>query len=94
VYVLQVGRIESQLEVPTRPWEVGLVAFEIARRHRFHEEMSSLPSDVRVHVLPTGGDRLPPGTAQFRYRDKTKVGQSIERAYAASASYLAALARS
>ena len=59
VYVLQVGRIESPLEVPTRPWEVGLVAFEIARRHRFHEEMSSLPSDVRVHVLPTGGDRLP-----------------------------------
>ena len=93
VYVLQVGRIESPLEVPTRPWEVGLVAFEIARRHRFHEEMSSLPSDVRVHVLPTGGDRLPPGSAQFRYRDKTRVGQSIERAYAASASYLAALAR-
>jgi NTE family protein len=91
VYVLQVGRIESQLEVPTRPWEVGLVAFEIARRHRFHEEMSSLPSGVRVHVLPTGGDRLPPGTAQFRYRDKTRVGQSIERAYVASASYLSAL---
>jgi len=59
VYVLQVGRIESPLEVPTRPWEVGLVAFEIARRHRFHEEMSSLPVDVRVHVLPTGGERLP-----------------------------------
>jgi NTE family protein len=91
VYVLQVGRIESALAVPTRPWEVGLVAFEIARRHRFHEEMSSLPSDVRVHVLPTGGDRLPAGSAQFRYRDKTKVGQSIERAYTASASYLSAL---
>src|SRR5439155_920516 len=43
VYVLQVGRIESALAVPRRPWEVGLVAFEIARRHRFHEEMSSLP---------------------------------------------------
>jgi NTE family protein len=70
---------------------VGLVAFEIARRHRFHEEMSSLPSGVRVHVLPTGGDRLPPGTAQFRYRDKNRVGQSIERAYVASASYLSAL---
>jgi NTE family protein len=94
VYVLQVGRIESPLEVPTRPWEVGLVAFEIARRHRFHEEMSSLPSDVHVHVLPTGGDRLPAGSAQFRYRDKNRVGQSIERAHAASASYLAALARS
>ena len=93
VYVLQVGRIESPLEIPKRPWEVGLVAFEIARRHRFHEEMSSLPEGVRVHVLPTGGDRLPPGLSQFRYRDQARVGQSIERAYTASASYLAALAR-
>ena len=58
--------------------EVGLVAFEIARRHRFHEEMSSLPDNVRVHVLPTGGDRLPPGLAQFRYRDRARVGQSID----------------
>ena len=94
VYVLQVGRIESSLAVPRRPWEVGLVAFEIARRHRFHEEMSSLPENVRVHVLPTGGDRPPPGLKQFRYRDKARVGLSIERAYAASASYLAELARS
>jgi NTE family protein len=93
VYVLHVGRIESPLTVPTRPWEVGMVAFEIARRHRFHEEMSSLPGGVRVHVLPTGGDRVSPGLSQFRYRDKTKVGLSIDRAYAASASYLAALAR-
>jgi NTE family protein len=90
VYVLQVGRIESPLSAPSRPWEVGLVAFEIARRHRFHEEMSSLPADVRVHILPTGGDRLPAGMAQFRYRDKNRVRQSIERAYAASASYLSA----
>jgi NTE family protein len=93
VYVLQVGRIESPLAVPTRPWEVGLVAFEIARRHRFHEEMSSLPENVRVHVLPTGGDRLAPGRSQFRYRDRSRVGLSIERAYAASAGYLAELAR-
>jgi NTE family protein len=91
VYVLHVGRIESPLSVPTRPWEVGLVAFEIARRHRFHEEMAALPDNVRVHVLPTGGDRLPPGMSQFRYRDRAKVGQSIERAYAASTSYLAKL---
>ncbi len=93
VYVLQVGRIERALAPPRRLWEVGLVAFEIARRHRFHEEMSALPDSVRVYVLPTGGDRLPPGRAQFRYRDKSRVSQSIERAYTASASYLSALAR-
>jgi len=48
---------------------------------------------VRVHVLPAGGDRTAPDLGQLRYRDKTRVGESIERAYAASASYLAGLAR-
>jgi NTE family protein len=92
VYVLHVGRIERPLAVPRRPWEVGLVAFEIARRHRFHEEMSALPGNVCVHVLPAGSDRSPPDLSQLRYRDKTKVGASIERAYTASASYLAGVA--
>jgi NTE family protein len=90
VYVLHAGRIESPLAVPRRPWQVGLVAFEIARRHRFHEEMAALPGHVTVHVLPAGGDRLPPGLSQFRYRDRAKVALSIERAYTASAKYLAA----
>jgi NTE family protein len=92
VYVLHVGRIERPLTAPRRPWEVGLVAFEIARRHRFHEEMSDVPGDVRVHVLPAGVDRRPPDLAQLRYRDRAGVGGSIERAYQASARYLAALA--
>jgi NTE family protein len=94
VYVLHAGRIESPLSVPTRPWEVGLVAFEIARRHRFHEEMSALPANVRVLVLPTGGDQLPPGLRQFRYRGRSRVSISIDRSYAASATYLAQVAGS
>jgi NTE family protein len=91
VYVLHVGRIERPLSVPRRPWQVGLVAFEIARRHRFHEDLAALPDGVRVHVLPAGGDRRPSDLAQLRYRDRTGagVGVSIERAYAASAGYLA-----
>jgi len=92
IYVLHVGRIERPLTVPRRPWEVGLVAFEIARRHRFHEEMASLPDDVQVHVLPSGTDPGPPDLAQLRYRNRTKVRTSIERAYTASVSYLAELA--
>jgi len=91
IYVLHVGRIERPLTVPRRPWQVGLVAFEIARRHRFHEEMAALPDDVRVHVLPSGVEQRPPDLAQLRYRDKTNVATSIERAYLASASYLAQL---
>jgi NTE family protein len=88
IYVLHVGRIERPLTVPRRPWQVGLTAFEIARRHRFHEEMAALPGDVRVHVLPSGGDPRPPDLAQLRYRNKSKVTTSIESAYAASMSYL------
>ncbi len=91
VFVLQVGRIETSLTAPKRPWQVGLIAFEIARRHRFHEEMSALPGDIAVHVLPTGGSRRPGDLSQLRYRDKTMVQESIDRAYEASASYLAAL---
>jgi NTE family protein len=89
VYVLHVGRIESPLPVPTRPWEVGLVSFEIARRHRFHEDMSQLPPGVQVHVLPTGGEQMPPGLRQFRYRGRNQVRNSIERSYSAAAGYLA-----
>jgi NTE family protein len=90
VYVLHVGRIERPLQVPTRPWEVGLVAFEIARRHRFAEDMAAVPSAVTVHVLPAGAD-APPGVdlSQLRYRDTSRVDEHIQRAYEASAAYLA-----
>ena len=91
VYVLHVGRIERPLTVPRSPWQVGLVAFEIARRYRFHEEMASLPDNVRVYVMPAGAVRDGPDLSQLRYRDKTRVADSIERAYTASASYLAEL---
>jgi NTE family protein len=92
VYVLHVGRIERPLAVPRRPWEVGLVAFEIARRYRFHEEMAALPDDVSVHVMPAGVIGGTPDLSQLRYRDTTKVKDSIDRAYTASATYLASLA--
>ena len=89
VYVLQVGRVEEPLTPPQTPLQVGLVAFEIARRHRFVEEMEHLPEDVTVHVLPTG-DALPPTdlTAQLRYRDVSEVASRIESAYESAATYL------
>jgi NTE family protein len=87
VYVLQVGRIERPLTAPTRPWEVALVAFEIARRHRFATDMAALPETVCVHVLPTG-DEVPEGLRQLRYRDVRGVGRRVDRAYAATVDYL------
>jgi NTE family protein len=93
VYVLQVGRIETPLTAPTRPWEVGLVAFELARRHRFTEEMAALPPHVAAHVLPTGDDNgVKPDLSQLRYRNFAGIAERIERAHQASAAYLADLA--
>jgi NTE family protein len=89
IYVLQVGRIETPLSAPSRPWQVGLVAFEIARRHRFAEELAELPDDVTVHVLPTGAAGQGTGLSQLRYRDTSRVEANIQRAYAASRDYLA-----
>ena len=91
VYVLQVGRVERPLAPPRLPWEVALVAFEIARRHRFAADMARLPDDVAVHVLPTG-DVVPEGLAQLRYRDAKRTSERVERAYEASRDYLERLA--
>ena len=87
VYVLHVGRIDRPLRPPTRPWEVGTVAFEIARRHRFAADLAALPEGVTVHVLPAG-DRPPSGTANLRYRDFSGVAARIDGAHAAASEYL------
>lgn len=85
VYVLHVGRIERPLTPPRRFWEVGMVAFEIARRHRFAEDMASLPPGVEVHVLPAG---MTEPLSPLRYRDLSQISAYIERAYKASSRYL------
>jgi len=92
VYVLQVGRIESPLRPPRQPLEVALVAFEIARRHRFATTMAGLPDDVDVHVLPTGAQPMAlSDRRQFRYRDFGSVPMRIATAYGASRDYLESL---
>lgn len=93
VWVLHVGRIEEALAVPRLPWEVGFVAFEIARRHRFHTDMSRIPKGVDVHVLPTGlPQRRSASTwSNLRYRDSRRIGQRADNAYEATRAYLAAL---
>ena len=91
IYVCHVGRIDRPLTVPRQPFEVGLVTFEIARRHRFHADMAALPDDVDVHVLPTG-DREPPrydSIANLRYSDFSRVERRVEEAHRATSAYLA-----
>ncbi len=92
IYVLQVGRLEKPLQPPRWPWEVGLVAFEVARRHRFASDLTSLPHGVQLHVLPTGGSAAPayndvPGQLRFRRIART-VQQQIDSSYQASLQYL------
>jgi NTE family protein len=90
VFVLQVGRIEQPLAAPRNPWEVAVVAFEIARRHRFARDLTTAPGDVEVHVLPAGEGAAPAWNSRetLRYRDLSAVGRRIDSAHRASAAYL------
>jgi NTE family protein len=95
VFVLQVGRIEQPLRPPARPWDVGTVAFEIARRHRFTETMDNIPPGIEVHVLPSGvtaasAEHLS-GLGQLRYRRADDLLGRIDAAYRAALQYLTAL---
>jgi NTE family protein len=93
VWVLHVGRIEEALAVPRRPWEVGFVAFEIARRHRFHTDLNRIPDGVTVHVLPTGlpQRRAAATWSNLRYRDSRRITSRADTAYQATRAYLDAL---
>jgi NTE family protein len=85
---MHVGRVDRPLRAPQRPWEVARVAFEISRRHRYAREMASLPDDVEVHVLPTGGGSAA-DDSPLAYRDMASATVRVERAYAATREYLA-----
>ncbi len=90
IYVLHAGRIEQPLAAPRSMRDVGFVAFEIARRHRFVRELAAVPPGVTVHVLPTG-DPAPArfnDFSQLRFRDFSRVDRRIAFAYAATSDYL------
>lgn len=87
IFVLQVGRIDRPLTVPTKPWEVPRVAFEIARRHRFVRELAELPEGVVAHVLPTGGTSARDDSL-LAMRDFAGVDDKIEATYLASVLHL------
>jgi NTE family protein len=93
IYVLHVGRIERPLVPPRTPLQVAMVAFEIARRHRFSRDLSTLPNGVTAHVLPTGEPARQTRTqlSELNYRNFKAVGRLIDRAERATAQYLEAL---
>ena len=90
IYVLHVGRVEQPLSAPRNPWQVGMVAFEVARRHRFARDLASLPTGVKAHVLPTGESEPPrfDSLAQLRYRNFRAAEGRIRLAYEACRTFL------
>ncbi|MGH2829733.1 MAG: patatin-like phospholipase family protein [Actinomycetota bacterium] len=91
IYVLHVGRVDRPLRPPRTPVQVALVAFEIARRHRFARDLATLPVGVVAHVLPNGEPKRPSAgdLSQLNYRDFKAVARRIDRARRATAEYLA-----
>ena len=86
LYVLHVGSFDRPLPSPRRPLDIAVQAYWIARRHRFHRDLSTLPKGVEAIVLPPGD---PP---RIRFDDFTRSRELIEHAYAASNAMLDALA--
>ncbi|MEO8091631.1 MAG: patatin-like phospholipase family protein [bacterium] len=94
VFVLHVGRIETPLTKPRHAVDVAFASFEIARRHRFFEEIERFKESAAIHVLPAAAEGLGfNDLTQFRYRDARRIATSIEQARAATARYLAEIGR-
>jgi NTE family protein len=87
VVVLHVGNFQRPRAVPKRPLDALLQSFSIARNYRFLAESQDPPEGVELLVLP-GVD---PGN--LRQNDFTKSPMLIERAHAATASFLDAADR-
>ena len=92
IYIMHVGHVDAALRVPRQAWDVAFVAFEIARRHRFHRDMEAMPPGVVAHVLPTGDVELQKfnDPAKLRYNHRTSIKRDIDRARSATADYLSA----
>jgi NTE family protein len=89
VYVLQVGRIEAPLRSPRRLHEAALIAFEIARRHRYTTTVQNLPDGIELHLLPSGNAVPFDDSRQRKWRDVSSTHELVRGAYEASAGYLA-----
>lgn len=94
IYVLHVGHIDDPLAAPRHPWDVAMVAFEVARRHRFHRDVEVVGDDVDIHVMPTGN---PPGRyndiRKLRYNDHRYIAARVEAAEIAGIEYLDRVSR-
>lgn len=88
IYVLQVGRLEQPLRAPTKFYEPALIAFEIARRHRFGSIRDRIPPGVELHILPSANDVEFDDRRQLKWTDLGETAKLVDGAYNASVTYL------
>lgn len=91
IYVLQVGRLEQPLRRPKALHETALIAFEIARRHRFATLRERTFEGVDVHILPSANDVQFDDPRQAKWTDMGETTELVDGAYRASATFLAGL---
>lgn len=82
IFVLQVGAVDRPRPDQRRPIDVAMLAYWIARRHRLLEDLSRIPDDVEVIILPHG-DPNP-----VRYNDLSSSARLMDVAYRASSDHL------
>ena len=87
VYVLHVGLHGRPNAEIRRPLDAALMAYWIARNHRFARDLAALPKSVEAIVLPPG-DR-----PDIRYDDFTKTDELMDQGYRGASEHLDALAR-
>lgn len=92
IYVLQVGRVEQPLRPPRRLHESAMVAFEIARRHRFGGSIARTPPDVRVHMMPSAHVLAFDDRRQLKWKSLSQSDRLAAGAYEAGLLYLDAQA--
>lgn len=86
IFVLQVGSVDRPRSHPRRPLDMALLAYWIARRHRLLDDLSRIPDDVEVIILPHGNP------VPVRYNDLSRSARLMDVAYRASIEHIDALA--
>ena len=90
IFVLQVGRIEQALTIPTNPIGSALTALEVARRARFNAAFAKAEETIEMHLLPTGSNAvMSVDRAAFDPREAKRVVKRMDSAYQATGEYLA-----
>lgn len=82
IVVLHVGNFDRPRPAPKRPIDVLLQSFSISRNFRFGADLSRVPEDVEVVVLPG----IDPGS--LKRTDFSRTAELIERAHASAAAFL------